>query len=232
MEKRTVVFNGRKYHRQPDGHYANRFTFKGKTSYLHRDIWEDANGPIPEGYVVHHIDHDKENNDIGNLALMERRKHYVHHGETGDWQRSEKCLQEVLPAARGLSHVSRRKPENRAKVAERWKTNTKLHEWIYGGGAAESLVKTRELAAEWHRSEEGRAWHREHGKKCWENKPLFPVLCGYCGREFFTPFPDRAKFCHANCKMRARYRRLHPGVQPHNKKFPVLSGARADGVKL
>jgi hypothetical protein len=38
---------------------------------LHRVIWQLANGTIPDGYVVHHKDHDKTNNNISNLELVE-----------------------------------------------------------------------------------------------------------------------------------------------------------------
>lgn len=33
----------------------------------------------------------------------------------------------------------------------------------------EHLDRVRPLAAEWHRSEEGRAWHREHARKVWHS---------------------------------------------------------------
>ena len=46
---------------------------------LHRLIWEDHNGPIPEGYVIHHIDENKLNNDISNLELMLWSEHNSHH---------------------------------------------------------------------------------------------------------------------------------------------------------
>lgn len=36
----------------------------------HRLVWEQANGPIPKGYIVAFKDGDKTNCDIGNLALI------------------------------------------------------------------------------------------------------------------------------------------------------------------
>lgn len=41
----------------------------------HRYIWEKANGPIPDGYEVHHKDEDKTNNDISNLECIPISKH-------------------------------------------------------------------------------------------------------------------------------------------------------------
>ena len=37
-----------------------------------RLIWEEQNGPIPEGHVVYHIDGNKNNDDISNLEVISR----------------------------------------------------------------------------------------------------------------------------------------------------------------
>jgi intein/homing endonuclease len=61
----------------------------------------------------------------------------------------------------------------------------------------------RQRAAEWHRSDEGRAWHREHGVATWANRKLSSVACVVCGGAFDTPYPTRAKFCSSSCKYQA-----------------------------
>ena len=43
--------------------------------YEHRHIWEQSNGPVPSGYVIHHKDGNKTNNIISNLELLSKRKH-------------------------------------------------------------------------------------------------------------------------------------------------------------
>lgn len=58
----------------------------------HHIIWEEANGPIPEGYEIHHIDHNKQNNDLENLKLLttsdHQRTHSPHFGKlNGEWVR-------------------------------------------------------------------------------------------------------------------------------------------------
>lgn len=48
--------------------------------YLHRIIWMVANQcEIPEGYHIHHIDGNKQNNSIYNLELLEPIEHQHHH---------------------------------------------------------------------------------------------------------------------------------------------------------
>lgn len=48
---------------------------------VHQLIWAKANGYtyIPKGYVVHHKDHNKQNNSPDNLELMSRKEHALHH---------------------------------------------------------------------------------------------------------------------------------------------------------
>ena len=47
---------------------------------LHRLIFEDFYGKIPEGCHVHHKDNDKLNNCIMNLQLLTESEHHKHHG--------------------------------------------------------------------------------------------------------------------------------------------------------
>ena len=52
---------------------------KGKIYYEHRLIWAEANGPIPDGYVIHHINGKKKDNRLANLAMVtakENRQKY------------------------------------------------------------------------------------------------------------------------------------------------------------
>ena len=55
-------------------------TVNGKTRAEHLVVWEAANGPIPSGHVIHHIDKDRSNNDLSNLKLMTRVEHGKWHG--------------------------------------------------------------------------------------------------------------------------------------------------------
>lgn len=69
-----IVYDGVTWHQRASGHFHNK-----RRGYLHRYIWEQARGPVPKGYVVHHIDHDPENNHIDNLCVMSQSEHMAHH---------------------------------------------------------------------------------------------------------------------------------------------------------
>lgn len=47
----------------------------------HRQVWIEANGPIPDDYVVHHINHNKRDNRLENLVLMTHQEHSEHHNQ-------------------------------------------------------------------------------------------------------------------------------------------------------
>lgn len=41
----------------------------------HRLVWEEVNGPIPDGYTINFLDGNKQNCSIENLALLSRAEH-------------------------------------------------------------------------------------------------------------------------------------------------------------
>lgn len=51
------------------------FCIKGKEILAHRMIWEKYHGKIIKGFIVHHNDGNKLNNDISNLKLITRVDH-------------------------------------------------------------------------------------------------------------------------------------------------------------
>ena len=76
MVKR-ITYRGVEYRRYDGRSYyipGGAHILRGGTS-LHRQVWIDAHGPIPSGCVVHHLDHDCDNNDITNLAVVDDKEH-------------------------------------------------------------------------------------------------------------------------------------------------------------
>jgi hypothetical protein len=53
----------------------------GRTHSEHKLVWERANGPVSPGYVVHHKNHVKRDNDLPNLELMTFEEHARHHND-------------------------------------------------------------------------------------------------------------------------------------------------------
>lgn len=91
-------FNGESYYKC--GPYYQR---KGRR--LHRTVWEFHNGEIPKGYHVHHIDHDRSHNDIGNLALVFGRDHLLEHArEPARRENGKRAIKFAQEAAKAWHH--------------------------------------------------------------------------------------------------------------------------------
>lgn len=74
--------------------------------------------------------------------------------------------------------------------------------------ARKHIEDMRPLAAEWHGSEAGRAWHSAQGKANWEKRKTISYTCTHCGAEFTTKHVYSAqsnRFCSGRC--RAAFRR-------------------------
>ena len=175
----VVRFNGRNYRRYPNSKRKEHRRYFGRSrGFLHRDVWEFHNGPIPEGFDVHHKDGNTENNDIGNLEVMSRADHLKEHADDmARWNYSQECI----------NH----------------------------------LASIRSKASQWHGSEEGKAWHREHAKNSigkavrgeyWKRKPEMEKQCAFCGKSFITK-NQRAVYCSNTCVC-AVYRKSKQEANP------------------
>jgi len=77
MEIQETVF-------KKDRFYVVVKTSDGRTNKIPRAnfVWLRGNPSfkeIPKGYVVHHLDHDKTNDDISNIVIMAKFHHVAHH---------------------------------------------------------------------------------------------------------------------------------------------------------
>lgn len=165
-----------------------KFTRDEKTGYylnsthhirMHRFVWLCEKGEIPEGYDLHHIDHDPGNNDISNLELVTKSQHRKLHYE-------EKTAEEKQAILDNLNNNARPK------------------------------------AIEWHRSEEGREWHKQHLQKMiakgeWNKKEEY--VCEQCGKHFIRVKRVGHKFCSGACQQ--KWMRAH---MPTEKRICVVCG--------
>ena len=74
-----MLYKGHKVYM--NGKYPAVF-INGKNNHVHRLVWEEHFGIIPNGYVIHHKDENKLNWDISNLELLSRDEHIREHKDT------------------------------------------------------------------------------------------------------------------------------------------------------
>lgn len=112
--------------------------------------------------------------------------HDVHHAD-GDTLNNEPHNLECLPES-----------EHHALHAAEWTEERRDRQ-------RQHIANIRPLASEWHGSEAGREWHREHGKQTWVGREVCQKTCEHCGGSFETK--DRrkaARFCSSKCRSYAR----------------------------
>lgn len=107
--------------------------------------------------------------------------HHVHHID-GDTLNNNPANLALLPGSEHLSQHSRERHANPT-----YATQIRHH-----------LDTIRPLTKQWHASDEGRAWHSEHGKKTWQERELTTATCEQCGTDYESLQPRR--FCSGRCK--------------------------------
>lgn len=71
-ERQFVIYDNKKFTLRNNGYFG---CTTGKRELLHRYKYEKEVRPILNGWDIHHIDHDKTNNDIDNLVAMPKAIH-------------------------------------------------------------------------------------------------------------------------------------------------------------
>lgn len=86
-------WRGGRHLRKRDGYIEIRIS--AKTSVLeHRLVWGKANGPIPKGWHVHHLNGIKHDNRLENLVAMSPSDHHRNHHEP--WERRIRELEALI----------------------------------------------------------------------------------------------------------------------------------------
>ena len=80
--------------------------------HLHRLIYEEHYGKIPEGHIVHHKNHNKLDNDPNNLELMSRAEHTILHSKGNKYwlgkKHTEETKQKIAKAHTGMKYDEKR----------------------------------------------------------------------------------------------------------------------------
>ena len=156
--------------------YYRRSSFGGKPGIrLHCYVWEKHNGKIPSGCAIHHKDHDKGNNEVGNLECLTLSEHARLHGSEQDDDAREK---------------------KRRNIVE----------------------KARPAAIAWHKSDEGREWHRKHGAEAYAKRKPVRRVCEWCGKEYETKKLSNTRFCSGRC---ASAHRRSTGVDNETRRCSI-----------
>lgn len=86
---------------------------------IHKLVYETFVGPIPKGYDVHHINHNRQDNRLENLCLIEKSKHSkMHLTERNVENKSKPILQYTLDGEFVAEYPSTREAERQTGIKQ------------------------------------------------------------------------------------------------------------------
>lgn len=203
---KTAYFNGCKFTKdERTGYYLSSCKIDGKRIRLHRYVWESYNGEVPEGYHIHHIDGNKEHNDIENLTMIQSEEHAQLHGEL--------LNQDPIAVRKRLDNLNKKA---RPKASEWHKSNAgrewhKKHYEEFKDVLYKRVEKVCEHCGKTYKGTPGKgqkfcsnacksAWRRKMGIDNEER------VCEVCGKTFTTNKYSKKRSCSAECRAKQYYR--------------------------
>lgn len=126
----VIVYNGVRFNRdKKTGYYLSSRKINGKRKRLHRFVWESHNGEIPNGFHIHHKNHDKSDNRIENLELIGSKKHLEHHGQHPSKKLIEhrkNNLDRIRPLTKKWHRSEDGRKQHREQALKTWEKQKKL----------------------------------------------------------------------------------------------------------
>lgn len=194
MSEKFQWYNGIKFTRdEKTGYYLNS-TLRIR---MHRFVWVCNNGDIPEGYDVHHKDHDKSNNDISNLELLTKKEHkQKHYEELSEEEKQwfvDNMNNKARPAAIKWHKSDAGKAWHSKMVKQAWRDGRlgKKSKFICEvcGKEFEQIYKPGHKFCSGACSQK---WLRAH-------QPIVTRNCIVCGKEYACKQNSLSKTCSKHC---------------------------------
>lgn len=195
--EKYIYFNNIKFTRDnKTGYYLNSTIRKR----LHRYVWEFYNGDIEKGFDIHHIDGNKSNNDISNLAKLPRSKHAEYHGniQTDELINKKRVnmKEKVLPAAIEW---------HRSEEGRKWHSK---HSLEISKNLKEKEYKCSYCGETFYKKPYGtNKFCSNKCKSAYRRKMGFDnieKICDKCGGVFIDDKYNKRRFCSKECRKGAK----------------------------
>lgn len=177
------IYFGKKFWKQKDGYWVN-----GMPIHAHRWVWINNYGTIANKMDIHHIDGNKDNNDINNLEMLSRSDHLKKHHAQGlfDYNRNRKQLEDARKWLK--TEEGRRKQSEISKKS--WKYRKK---GIKNCKSCDKEFFTFQPWAKFCSDACDKRWRRKQGLYNIEAK------CPICDKLFLKDKFSPKRFCSIRC---------------------------------
>jgi hypothetical protein len=193
----------------------------------YRKIWENYNGKIPKdnngrSYEIHHIDGNRNNNDINNLTCITIEEHYKTHFNQGDFYACA-CIKKrldmsevdrkILSEKISEANINRPNPWNDPKVQAKCKASWKLNykkenHGFYNKTRPEHSDHMKSIGWGKNKTESHLANHRESWLKSTKDNPIRSKNWNIMIDGNITQIRNLKKFCRDN---NLSYNKIHRG---------------------
>ena len=181
-----ITYNGLKFCRdEKTGYYLNSTIRKR----LHRYVWEQEVGQIPKGCHIHHLNGDKSDNRIENLAILTASGHQRLHGQ--EIERKE-IHRKLIEKARPLAVAWHKSEAGRAWHSKHAKGSTqpRTEKTCPVCGKLFQGTKLQKFC-----SNACKAKHRRD-----IGADNVPMVCEVCGKTFMGSRFKTQKTCSVECR--------------------------------
>jgi hypothetical protein len=185
MTPKYIEYDGLKFCRDDKtGYYLNSTIHER----LHRYVWQKEVGKIPNGYHIHHIDGNKANNSLDNLALVTASGHERLHG-------TEQARKEIAK-----QNIEKARP-----YAIQWhksEAGRKWHSEHATGQKAPRTTKTCEVCGKEYQGTKVQRFCSNACKSKWRRVnelDCITIKCEICGKEIKTNRFKPQKYCSKAC---------------------------------
>lgn len=200
---RHVIYKGHTFLVQSSGKYYQDGNHKGINGerLLHRAVWVEKHGPIPERHVIHHKDGDWRNNDIRNLQAVQISKHCSRHMrkrfKNPEYRRRNALALKKAIAIAPAWHSSKAGFEWHKKNGDiTWgNKKPKKHKCIVCGATFTRKCIQKKVKF---------CTQRCFNKHYWKTKTI-TKNCVRCGRKFSTNKYSGTECCSYSCSAKRRW---------------------------
>lgn len=195
---RFIEYDGKRFYEDGKGYWLGQQKGDDGTYHrirLHIYVWEKFNGPVPDGYDVHHVDEDTSNNELSNLILMERGEHHRLHSAEHVEEAAKRMEIYARPAAVAWhkSDAGREWHRKMAKELMQKQLETKVTNVCEYCGKEFEVPAYVSSRSHYCSNNCKSAARRKSGVDDVVRK------CSICGKEFVTNKYSRVKTCCKEC---------------------------------
>lgn len=194
-----IIYNDHEFHRENSGYYQGYVD--GVRIRLHRYIYICEKGEIPQGYHIHHIDFNKDNNDISNLIALSEYDHLKLHADKKVEDNYEEMVLNLDINARPKANEWHGSEEGRAWHREQYE---KYKDCLHG----KKMYTCECCGNEFEAVNNGKnrfcsnkcksKWRRDSGL---DNETR---ICSHCGEEFMVNKYSKQRYCSKKCSSSKR----------------------------